>query len=420
MNDTWDALGLSPATILLPAKGVDLAKWAVVACDQYTSQPGYWQQVEQIVGNVPSTLHLMLPEVYLGAPDEKARQQAVLDNMAEYRQKGVFAPGMEGMVLVRRQVSAGVRTGLVAAIDLEQYDFSPDSHSLIRATERTIAERLPPRVAIRSRAELELPHVMLLIDDPHDGVLGPLARSVAGSTPLYDINLMQHGGHITGWRVPPGAYPALRDNLAALAVGEHPILFAVGDGNHSLATAKVYWQQVKAGLTPDQCLGHPARYCLVEIVNLHDPALVFHPIHRVLFGIDGGQALDELAAILRDMGCQVNTCGGLGHSVQTISCHGKGILCFERPGAGLPLTLLQPAVETLLARHPDMRVDYVHGDDAARQLAAGPNCLGLLIAPLDKSALFTEVNANGPLQLKTFSMGEADDKRFYMECRAIR
>ena len=260
---------------------------------------------------------------------------------------------------------------------------------------------------------------MLLMDDADNRVLGSL-QPATEDAPLYDFDLMCGGGHITGWRIPERCYPDMQRALAGLLCGEHPILFAVGDGNHSLATAKVCWEGLKPTLSPETRACHPARYALVEVVNLHDPTLTFHPIHRAVFGQPAGQTLTELRQELERAGCRTAADDRLQH---TVGCLVDGRLLplgFERADAGLPLTLLQPALEALVARRPELKVDYIHGQDVLQRLAQQPDCLGLSLPPLDKAALFPEVNRNGPLQLKTFSMGEAQEKRYYLECRGIQ
>jgi len=407
-------LGVAMPELLLPRAGTAWETWAVVACDQYTSQPEYWQETERLVGDAPSTLRLMLPEVYLGTDREAALQQSAREHMAKYLDEGLFE-AKQGMMLVERTVDDRVRTGLVLAVDLEAYDFSPDSTSLIRATERTIVDRLPPRVAIRREALLEMPHVILLLDDPADRVFSALRQMDLPT--VYDFDLMQGGGHVKGCLVDADRADVITDALAELAVGEHPILFAVGDGNHSLATAKRCWEERKAQLP--EGAEDPARYALVEVVNLHDAALVFHPIHRVIFADKAEDAYAAVLKALRDAGCAVAEDDSLRHKVPCVVGGAERTISFERGEAALPLTLLQPAIEAAV-KAIGATVDYIHGDDTARRLGGRPDALALLLPPMDKAALFPEVNATGPLQLKTFSMGEAHEKRYYLECRRIR
>ncbi len=291
----FDGLGFYPADILLP-QGVDLTRWSVVACDQFTSQPEYWRAVEETVGDAPSTLRLILPEAELGGPDEEERIRAIDRTMEEYLDRGLFRTVEDALIYVERTQSDGrVRHGLVGMVDLEQYDFTPGSGALIRATEGTVLTRIPPRVRVRKDAPVELPHVMLLIDDPDGTVIGPLtARS---GEKLYDFDLQQGGGHLAGWRLTVDQMDGVAEALAALCApaemerkygmgGAAPLLFAVGDGNHSLATAKRCYEDLKAVTPEDQWAGLPARYALAEVVDLHDEALQFEPIHRVVFGVD--------------------------------------------------------------------------------------------------------------------------------------
>ena len=285
--DAFAALGVSIPNILLPAPGVDLSKFAVVACDQHVSDPAYWEAVEACVGDAPSALRHMLPEAYLEKPDRAARVEAINAAMKSYLEKGLLREVGEGFIYLHRTISTGVRHGLMMALDLEQYDYTPGAKSLIRATEQTIPERLPPRVEIRKGAVLELPHIMVLVDDPENLLLGTLEQALPQLTQCYDFDLMQQSGHLTGWLVQQEELLArLADILGTLCRKGDGLLFAMGDGNHSLATAKACWEQLKPTLSGSERECHPARYALCEIVNLHDEAMVFEPIHRVLFSVD--------------------------------------------------------------------------------------------------------------------------------------
>ena len=385
--DAFAALGVSIPNILLPAPGVDLNKFAVVACDQHVSDPAYWEAVEAYVGDAPSALRLMLPEAYLEKPDRAARVEAINAAMKSYLEKGLLREVGEGFVYLHRTISTGVRHGLMMALDLEQYDYTPGAKSLIRATEQTIPERLPPRVEIRKGAVLELPHIMVLVDDPENLLLGTLEQALPQLTQCYDFDLMQQSGHLTGWLVQQEELLArLADILGTLCRKGDGLLFAMGDGNHSLATAKACWEQLKPTLSGSERECHPARYALCEIVNLHDEAMVFEPIHRVLFSVDE-KALERET----------------------------GITAQSMP----PLQQLQPLLDEYLTAHPETKIDYVHGSKAALELGAREGNLALLMPPFDKSSLYDIVRSDGVLVRKSFSLGEAPDKRFYLEARKI-
>ena len=394
------AIGVSVPDILLP-QGVDAAKWACIACDQYTSQPEVWLETEKIVGDAPSTLRIVLPEVWLGEAD--ARIPAIHAHMRQYLDT-VLTRTVHGFILTARTTQSGCRKGLMLAIDLEQYDFSAGSRSRVRATEGTILSRIPPRQKVRRGAPLESPHVMLLIDDKHRTLIEPLYEKLHGTSPLYDAELHQDMGHLTGWAVQDEAdLAAVQDALLALdaARGDAP-LFAVGDGNHSLATAKACWEELKPTLSPAEREEHPARYALVEVVNLYDDALTFAPIHRVLTGADP----EELRPLLREASDGSSACATL------VTPQG------EETFPGLPVHVLQPLLDDYLAAHPAASIDYVHGDEAARTLGGRPDSCALLLTTLDKLSLFPAV-ARGPLPRKAFSMGQANEKRCYFECRAL-
>ncbi len=389
--------GLGAADILLPKKGFE--RWSVVACDQYTSEPAYWDAVEAAVGDAPSTLRITLPEIYLNE-DPASRIAAINDTMAQYLQNGVLSCCPDSMVYIERETSAGVRRGLLGVIDLEEYDYRPGSNALIRATEQTVVERIPPRVAIRCDAPLELPHVLLLMDDVAHTVLG--AVDTVGE-PLYDFDLMQGGGHIRGALLTKEAQAKVKEALAALLRGQDdPLLFAVGDGNHSLATAKECYLR-----DPNP----KNRYALVEVVNIHDDSIQFEPIYRVLFHADIADVTEKLGALC-----------GAGEDTQAITCvtaAGERVLNLV-PTSKLPVGTLQGFLDAYLKEHPEVTIDYIHGEDTVRRLCAEEGVLGFLFDGMGKEDLFPAIRQDGSLPRKTFSMGHAADKRFYLECRAIR
>jgi Protein of unknown function (DUF1015) len=434
-----------PPNLLLPRPGTDLRRWSVIACDQYTSDPAYWARVADEVGEAPSTLHLVFPEVFLNSADKPQRIARIQATMQGYLADSVLRPHA-GVVLVERTLADGrVRRGLMLELDLEHYDFASSSTSLIRPTEGTIVERIAPRVQVRQGAALELPHILVLIDDAERTVIEPLAAARDRVAPLYDTPLMQGGGRVAGHAANAAAQAQALMALQALAdasafAARHglpadtpPMLFAMGDGNHSLATAKACWEQVKAGhagVLPDD---HPARWALVEVENIHDPALTFSPIHRLLFDVQG----DIRHALAAYFGHQARVIDQPNADAMRAalaamprSQHAAGLV---QPGGrfalvvvdGVPATrfdvlTFQGLVDALLAQGVAHEVDYVHGDEALARLAAQPGCAGLHLATLGKSELIGRVARDGPLPRKSFSMGEADEKRFYLEARSIQ
>ena len=407
-------LPIFPTDILLPRPGVDLSRWAVVACDQYTSQPDYWQAVEALVGDSPSTLRLVYPEVYLS--EGEARIQRIQAEMYRYLNEGTLLPAVRsGFIYMERTTPSGVRPGLVACIDLEAYDFTPGTDAPIRATEGTILSRIPPRVKIRAGAPLESPHVMVLLDDPKGTVLEPLQASKALLRPLYDFECMQGGGHLRGWAVEGKRVAAVLGALNALYADSDGFLAAVGDGNHSLATARQCWLDLRRTLSPAERERHPARYALVELNNLHAPALLFEPIHRVLFGVDPVDVQERFADWCAERDAALED----GIEITWVTGSEETGARLVNPPNPLPVAVLQPFLDEYLAAHAEAGIDYIHGADVVRQLAQRPNALGILLQPIDKASLFPAIRKGGVLPRKTFSMGEANEKRFYMECRKI-
>ena len=409
---------IKPGEFWLPNPTVDLTAWACVACDQYTSQPVYWQEADMLVGEKPSALRLVLPELYLS--DAAARIPRIRQTMQAYMQNGTLVPRvMSGFVLVERMAGEGARLGLVAALDLECYDYRPGTTLPVRATEGTILERIPPRMNIRRDAALELSHVLLLVDDPMQSVLEPLFEKRAALEKLYDFPLMMGGGHLTGYAVTDeNDIQSVYAALDALQM-QNEILFAVGDGNHSLATAKSCWEELKKTLPPEALQNHPARYAMVEIENIHDDALIFEPIHRVLFGFDGDDLLGELEAYAVQKGWSLGATDA-AHDVAMVY-EGKEVeLNIGDSGEALAVGALQTFLDEWMQSRPGLTLDYVHGEAAARELAAQPNTIAFLLPSLHKSELFPAVAQSGTLPRKTFSMGEAHEKRYYMEARRIK
>ena len=403
---------LRTAEILLPAPGVDLARWAVVACDQFTAQPEYWRKADGIAGDAPSALRLILPEAWLD--ESAARVPQIHTAMGDYLEKGVLVPAVkDGFVLVERVTGAGVRPGLVAALDLEAYDFRSGSHSLIRATEGTVLERVPPRMRVRAGAPVELPHVMMLIDDPGMTVIEPLLARRESLRPLYDFDLMLGGGHLRGWAVEGADARAVFRAVDALNEGAGGLLYAVGDGTPSLAAAKQCWQEIRDGLTPGERENHPARFALVELVNLACPALVFEPIHRLLTGVEPTEVIAGYRDFLRARDAEE----GEGDDLIAFAEGEKWRFKSEQH----PLRLLQAFLDGWLVAHPEAAIDYIHGEDALRALVGGrSDAMGFMPRAFDKGELFGYIRRFGVLPRKTFSMGEAPEKRYYLEARRIR
>ena len=409
MKDSFESLCVRPGRFYLPGPEESMEKWAMVACDQYTAQKDKWLEAEQAVGSSPSALRLIIPEAFLDESDTRVpKAQAAME---DYLSSGALREMVNGMVLVRRTTQSGTRRGLVLTVDLESYDYAPGSRSLIRPTEGTIVSRIPPRQKVRRGAKVELSHVLLLCDDPGRTVIEPIDREREKLRPLYDTPLLLNGGRAQGWAVEDERLLAqIAEAVRGLQNGlpENGILFAVGDGNHSLATAKAHWEEVKAALPEHERAAHPARFAMVELMNIYDEALVFEPIHRVLFGVTGRQALDMLA----EAGLQQDA----EHPDLVLVCKAGDIpLRITKPLHSLPVG----TVQKLLDRQADLHLDYVHGEDAVRELVKAGQNVGILLPPMEKATLFPAVQKNGPLPRKTFSMGEANEKRYYMEARRI-
>lgn len=415
--------GLRIPRILLPQAGTDMTRWSVLSCDQYTSQPAYWEKAAALVGDAPSTLHMIQPEVYLNQAED--RVSSVLTHMQSYLDEGVLQDMGEGFLYVERATEAHpCRRGLMVAIDLDQYTYGDNSLGLIRATEGVVMSRIPARLAIRSKAAVELPHVMLLINDPEDRLMGSLAAAKDTFPKAYDFPLMLGGGSIAGYRVAgeeamamiDSALDALLSQVKAEAVDpEHPMLIAVGDGNHSLVTAKSHWDAIKDSIDPAEQEDHPARFALCELVNLHDAGLDFEPIHRVIFGVDPEAMLDAI----RTWAAAHQTEDGFEQAVTYVHSQGTGTLSLGKMPTKLCEASLQDCLGELLPTMDGSDIDYIHGEDAVNELVAPGKALGLFMPSFDKNSLFDYVAAHGSLPRKTFSMGHADEKRFYLECRKI-
>ena len=419
-----------PGQILLPDPQQPLETWSCIACDQFTSDPEYWHRAEAVVGQAPSTLKLVLPEVYLEQPGVEQRIEAIHSEMADCRSR-VLTRQVNGFVYVERtQLDGSIRAGLVGCIDLEDYSYEKGAKPAIRPSESTVVSRIPPRLAVRRGAQLELPHVMMLVDDRENTLVEPIGAVKAGLPLLYSGELMLEGGAISGWAVED---PALTAQIVAAAdalgsqgvfdafwpqaAGQPPIAMAVGDGNHSLATAKAYWETIKATLTPEQRENHPARHCLVEVVNIHSEAIAIEPIHRVLYNTDKAAVLAGLERYSRENG--LGFAPGSGEQAITlIAGSEESRWQFATPKAPLTVGTVEQFVEWFLAENPAARVDYVHDAPAIRALAK-TGAVALELPGFEKSDLFKGVVLGGVLPRKTFSMGHAVEKRYYLECRAI-
>ena len=434
-----ESIGVQIPEVLLPAEGIDLNKWAVIACDQFTSQPEYWEQVAQIVGGSPSTYHMILPEIFLDSPEEAPHIQSAQANMYKYLAEGMFR-SIKGLIYIERIVKAKTRRGLVICLDLEAYNFNKGSQTLIRATEETIIERLPPRIRIRKDAPLELPHILVLYDDPQHTVLAPVLEKRTELEVCYDFDLMMGSGHLTGRSVnEPITINQVLNALTKLADPKHfsekynvppemkPLLFAMGDGNHSLATAKAIWEEIKPHVEMD----HPARYALVEIENIHDPALEFEPIHRLVFNIPtdikkamfdyyGERIKIQPMPTLEQLITAVDSQTEPNHSLGMLSSEGLSLIEIAAPESNLPVGTLQAFLDDYLKSNPSTKIDYVHGIKILDDLGTKPGNAGFYLPAMDKNDLFKTVILDGALPRKTFSMGEAKEKRFYMECRRIQ
>ncbi len=413
---------LYPSDVLLPDfTKVEGTKWAVVACDQYTSEPEYWEKAKELVGDTPSTLSLILPEVYLSESDK--RVPLINASMEEYL-KSVLKENKNSMIYTERvQRDGRVKHGVVAMIDLEDYDFSVGSKSLIRATEGTVLERIPPRVQVRKGASIELPHVMLLIDDDNKTVIEPITAKKNTLEKVYDFTLMQGGGKVSGYLVDKADFDKINDSLSALISDENAerlygnapskLLFAVGDGNHSLATARTCYLNIKNQIG-DKALEHPSRYALVEVVNLHDDALEFEPIYRVMFGVDVKKVVSALTNYANTLNGNEKT-----QIVKIVTKDEEFEIKFTKPEKQLTVGTLQDFIDLYLKEN-EGEVDYIHGEDSVRNLSLKDNAIGFIFSGMEKSQLFKTVIFDGALPRKTFSIGHAYDKRYYVESRKIK
>ncbi len=400
--------------ILLPKKEFDYSKWSTIACDQFTSQPEYWEELKKFVGKEKSTLNLVLPEVYLETVDKEKEVKKINDTMEKYLKENIFDT-YESFIYVERELAPGViRKGIMIAVDLEAYDYAPDAKLPIRATERTVKERLPIRIEIRKDAKIEIPHICIFMDDREDKILSELASKKKTMTKLYDFDLNMNGGHIAGYLVKNNK--ALEKQINGLLDKElllekynteEELLFVVGDGNHSLATAKECWELVKKNLSEEEKKTHPARYALCELQNIHDEAIVFEPIHRFIGGVD-----ETFVDFLR------HEIDGEGE----IRLVYKGVerTLFVNSDPTVAIADIQKAIDKYMTKHPEMYIDYIHGDEYLLEVAQHKDGFALFMPKIEKNTLFSYVTKHGVLPRKSFSMGHAESKRYYLESRIVK
>lgn len=403
---------VKPFDILVPAVA-EPEKFAVVSCDQFTSQRDYWEKLDEFVGDAPSALRLIFPEVYLEDGDYEERIRQINAAMYDYLDKGVFRTLKDSYILVRRQTAYGyTRLGIVAPVDLEDYSYEYPTEAVIRSTEGVVANRIPPRLKIRKDAPVELPHVMLLLDDRDKTVIEPFYKKRDTLEKLYDFELNMHGGHLTGWRIDAAEFDAVLDKYVESIKGlygkESTLVFAVGDGNHSLATARAYWKDVKKTLTPEERENHPARYALVEIENLHCDGIVFEPIHRFVFGVDDSDFVLHMSTALKGKGRLNMFTTNMNYSVAVSDNSVQAIAD------------IQAAIDSYISAHPDASVDYIHGLDNLHAVADTSDGVAVEMPCIAKEELFGYVVEHGNLCRKAFSMGEAEEKRYYFEAKRIR
>lgn len=408
------------ADILIP-QNVDFSKWSVVACDQYTSEPEYWEDVKKLTENSPSTLNIVFPEVYLS--EGEGRIEEINKTMKKYIDDGIFKEYKNSLIYVERTVGNGkIRHGIVGMIDLEEYDFSKGSGSYVRATEGTVLERIPPRVKIRENAKLELPHVMILIDDRTKSIIESLSDKKSNFEKVYDFELMKKGGHIEGYKIDDEEADKIISSLDVLEEeysskygdnSDAKLIFAVGDGNHSLATAKTCWENLKKNLSEDEKKDHPARFALCELVNLHDESLEFEPIHRVMFNVDEDKFYNELEKYY-----EISYTDNGAQKFVAVSEKGEREVYVKDPSSSLSVGTLQNFIDDYIKNNGG-EVDYIHGDDVTRRLGTMKGNMGFLLPVMEKNELFITVIKDGALPRKTFSMGEAHEKRFYLEAKKI-
>ncbi len=423
------SLGFSVPEVMVPAEGVNLKKWSCVACDQFTSQPDYWNSVEKTVGSAPSTLHIMLPEIYLEGDNVDVDIQNINQTMYDYLEDGVLEVLPQGIILTERTIGNNVRKGILLAMDLEEYDYTEGSTPTIRATEQTVLSRIPPRVKIRMNAPIEMPHIMLMIDDPTDSVIGNLHAQRNSLQKIYDFDLMMDGGSLEGWLV--SDENLLDETAEAISkLKRHDnMLYCVGDGNHSLATAKTIWEQIKIGLSEEEKENHEKRFALCEVINVQDSAVEFMPIHRVMFHVNPAQCVQFIVERLKAKGLDAKLLFGRFRKETTTQDggfiipfqyrDGSGKIIIEKPNHPLAVGEVQSIFEDYISKTKGSSIDYIHGDEAFTSLSKDYDNIGFYFDSLKKEEFFDMIIRCGVLPKKTFSLGEAEEKRYYMECRLL-
>lgn len=418
-------MGIHIPEILLPA-AAEMEKWAVVACDQYSSEKNYWEKTAELVGNEPSTLNLILPECYLEDSDKQERVVRINSMMNRYLDEGIFRKLDRGFVIVDRSTPyVKSRQGMILSVDLEKYSFSKDSKSLIRPTEGTVLDRLPPRIEIRKNAPLDLPHILLLINDSEKSIIEKAFEEGDSFETVYDFDLMQGGGHVRGKLISNESSLERICSAFERLYEKSDMLFAVGDGNHSLATAKEIWEELKKDGAPED---HPARYALVEVENIFNDGIIFEPIHRVLFNIDRKDFFDSMK---KEMDCHIEWLDSevaMKEKVREVSedhrigfahAEGYGYISIKEPEIKLTYEVIQKFIDSYRESHRDVNIDYIHGGKALVDLSFRKGNLGLYLNAIRKSDFFPMIVAGGALPRKTFSIGEAEEKRYYIESRSL-
>ena len=397
----------TPADILLPKNG-DFENWAVIACDQFSSEKEYWDRVATRVKDIPSTYHMIVPEAYLEGISMEEASVSRNKTMAEYLEKEIFSEARESYVYVERHITGGlIRRGIVGKIDLEAYDYLAGTKTPARASEKTVVDRLPPRIRVRRGASLEMPHVLVLIDDPEGTVVEPLSAKKEQLTSLYDFDLMEDGGRISGYAVTDSDAKAVSNAIDAL--GAREVQFVIGDGNHSLAAAKDIWREVKKELSSEEQRNHPARFALVEVCNVYDTGIVFEPIHRIVFDCDAEDVLHTLETEAGDPE---------GRELFYIANGREGKVRLRCESLGGLIASVQSVLDVYEKK--GCTVDYIHDDLALKNLAKKENSFALFLPPMAKSDLFRTVELSGVFPKKSFSICHSRDNREYLECRKIK
>lgn len=433
LSPSFSSLPISAPEILVPAEGTDYFRWSVIACDQFTSEPEYWAETRQIVGSAPSTLHMVLPEVYLDTLPESAidkKIDAINQTIEDYLSQGRFRSLPAGFIVMNRSTKyTPSRKGLMLAIDLERYDFTPGTKQPVRATEGTVLSRIPPRVRIRKDAPVELPHIMVLFDDPHHTVIEPAYEALLSEPPVYDTALMQDGGHVRGYFCDAQSEVARAIQTAFFNLFEQSddgFLFAVGDGNHSLATAKAHWENVRETLGAAEREHHPARFAMVEAVNIHDEGLDFEPIHRIAYGLSMNEFITFAKKYFKNALFSLQpiaSTDSIGssddiHKIRVTDGAADYLMTLEKPDHTLAVGSLQSFLDETAESRPEIRIDYIHGEETVRKLC-DTRSIGFILPDVSKDSFFRTISKAGVFPRKTFSMGHAQEKRYYLEAKMI-